>query len=74
MQVQYILTIDIDDETFESIDVPHYSGPYQDWLRTRMISALHGQYGAPNVICIDPLEPHQLAAIQFANVLKSGGA
>lgn len=68
---QYILTIDIDEDTFTDIDIPYYSGPYHSWLRTKIILALRDVHGAPEHINVQPLEPHQLAAIEFANVLKN---
>jgi len=69
---EYKLTIEIDDELFMDIDIPYYSGPYHDWLRNKIIIALQDVHGAPSYIRIDELKPHQLAAIQFADVIIKG--
>jgi hypothetical protein len=72
MQKEYKLTIEIDDEVFMDIDTPHYSGPYHDWLKSKIIMALHGIHGFPSSIRIEELKPHQQAAIQFADAIIEG--
>lgn len=69
MKKEYKLTIEVDDELFADIDIPYYSGPYHDWLRNKIILALRDVRGAPSHIRIEMLKEHELAAIQFANVL-----
>jgi hypothetical protein len=66
---EYKLTIEIDEELFTDIDIPYYSGPYHDWLKNKIILALREVRRAPTSIHIKPLEPHELAAIQFANAI-----
>ncbi len=67
MIIEYKLTIHIDDKEFQDIDIPYYSGPYSDWLKNKMILALHGKQGAPISIHIDELKDYELAAMSFAN-------
>jgi len=69
MKKEYKLTIEIDDELFTDIDIPYYSGPYHNWLRSKIILALQDVHGAPSSIRIDKLGDHELAAIQFANAM-----
>jgi hypothetical protein len=72
MNKEYKLIIEVDDEVFRDIDIPHYSGPYHDWLKHKIIMALHGTYGFPSSIRIEELKPHQQAAIQFADAIIKG--
>ena len=72
MKKEYKLTIEIDDELFMGIDIPYYSGPYHDWLRNTIFMALHDVHGFPEHLRIEELKPHQLAAIQFADVIIKG--
>ena len=72
MKKEYKLTIEIDDELFNSIDIPHYSGPYHNWLHNRIFLALHEVHGFPSALRIEELKPRQLAAIQFADVIIKG--
>lgn len=69
MKKEYKLTIEIDEELFTDIDIPYYSGPYHSWLKNQIVMALRDVRCAPEHIQISPLEPYELAALQFARAI-----